>query len=258
VAKAADQFRSGDVTTWGVVALVCWGVAVLAANASGFVPSGVLAGLHASRLEGGTIDQIRLQVADLQADAERMRRENNLLLQRFDLAERARNEVTQRVGAIEVSMPRIIEGLPEAVPIDESVTASILEGKALSFDADGGSVTVAQRPLVAIQTQSQAGPRREDTPAPPVSADAVGIALGFPVSTDEAEAQWQALLAKVGTLLLGLWPVLADTEDGSGRLVVAGPLASRTQATELCSRMSQVGIPCALVPFVGEPLPLLN
>jgi hypothetical protein len=256
VAKAADQFRSTDVTTWGIVAIACWGIAVLAANVSGLVPTSALAGLHASRLEGGTIDQIRLQVADLQAEATRMRRENNLLLQRFDLAERARNEVTQRVGALEVSVPRIIERLPEAVPIDDSVTASILDGKALSFDAEGGSVTVAQRPLVAIQPR-QAASLGDHRPAP-VSPDAIGIALGFPVAAEEAEAQWQALLAKVGTLLLGLWPVLAETENGDGRLVVAGPLASQAQASELCGRMSQVGIPCELVPFVGEALPILN
>jgi hypothetical protein len=72
-----------------------------------------------------------MQVADLQAEAVRMRRENNLLLQRFDLAEQGRSEVTRRVGALEVSVPQIIERLPEAdVRSTDSVTASILDGKA--------------------------------------------------------------------------------------------------------------------------------
>ena len=255
MAKAADQFRSSDVTIWGVVALVCWGFAVLAANASGLVPASAFAALHASRLDGGTLNQVRMQVADLQAEAVRMRRENNLLLQRFDLAEQGRSEVTRRVGALEVSVPQIIERLPGAMSIDSSVTASILEGNQQTFDAEGGSVTVEQRPLVAIRPQAAAPAKAK--PAP-VSSDTIGIAVGFPVATEDAEAQWQALLAKVGTLLLGLWPVLAETEDGSGRLVVAGPLPSRAQASELCGRMSQVGIPCEIVPFVGEPLPLLN
>ena len=64
--KAADQFRSADVTKWGITALVVWGVAVLGANLSGLVPPGMLAALHASRIEGATMNQLRAQVAALQ------------------------------------------------------------------------------------------------------------------------------------------------------------------------------------------------
>ncbi len=259
LAKAADQFRSSDVTIWGVVALVVWGTAILAANLSGLVPENILGALHASRLEGGTINQVRSQIAQLEAESERMRRENNLLLQRFDLAERARGEVTQRVGALEISMPQIIERLPEPVPIDDAVTASIVDGKPpLTYDADGGSVQVEQKPMVAVQSGEAFEPVFEDEVETFANGETFGVALGFPVEPADAESLWQGLLAKVGTLLIGLWPVLSDVDGGTGKQVVAGPVATQSQAAELCDRMGKVGIPCQPVPFAGAPLPILN
>lgn len=255
MARAADQFRSSDLTVWGIVALVSWAAAILAANVSGLLPASVFAALHASRLEGGTVNQVRAQLVTLEAETARMRRENNLLLQRLDLAEQARTQVTQRVGALEKSLPQLLERMPEAVPIDNSVTASILDGRPLSFDTDGGSVRVEQRPLVAIRPQAALPSATDPAPA---STDTIGVALGFPVDPADAESQWQAYLSKVGTLLIGLWPVLASAEGADGKQVIAGPLSSRAQAGELCARMDQVGIPCEIVPFVGEPLPLLN
>ena len=258
MARAADQFRSSDVTFWGLAALAAWGVAVLAANVSGIVPAGAFAALHASRLEGGTVNQLRAQLAELKLESDRMRRENNLLLQRFDLAEQARSEVTRRVGALEVSLPQIVERLPERIAVDGSVTASITDGTALSFEADGGSVRVQQRPLVPMR-QAAPAPAVETGPASATRpAGEFGVALGFPVKAEDAEAQWQNLLANVGTLLIGLWPVTAEVEDSDGRLIVAGPIATRTEADTLCGRVSRVGIPCAPVRFEGDPLPLLN
>ena len=259
MARAADQFRSSDITVWGIVALLCWGVAVLSANLSALVPAGIFAGLHASRLEGATVNQLRSQVVQLEAESQRMRRENSLLLQRFDLAEQARGEVTRRVGALEVSLPQVLERLPETATIDRSATASIVEGQSMSFEAEGGSVSVVQKPLIAIQAGRVAPPMAETTNVEQaLVGDAFGVALGFPITTADAEVQWQSLTAKVGTLLLGLWPVLADSEGSDGKIVVAGPVATRSQAAELCDRMDRVGIPCEPVPFEGEPLPLLN
>jgi hypothetical protein len=57
--------------------------------------------------------------------------------------------------------------------------------------------------------------------------------------------------AKVGTLLLGLWPVLAETEDGSGRLVVAG--RSLAGAGQRIVRQDEPGRhPLRNRAFVGE------
>lgn len=256
MAKAADQFRPSDLTLWGLIALGCWSAAVLLANASGFVPAGVFAALHASRLEGATLAQLRTQVADLRLEADGLRRDAAQLVQRLDLAERARQDVTQRVGALEVTVPGLLERVPESVPIDRSVTASIVDGKAVSFDAEGGSVRVEQKPLVVIEPRTAA---EDDTPVAPLAdGSSVGVAIGFPVPADEAEALWQEMLARVGTLLIGTWPVLTDTADSGRRQIIAGPLRSDSEATRLCSRLDKVGIPCEPAAFAGEALPLLN
>ena len=85
-----------------------------------------------------------------------------------------------------------------------------------------------------------------------------GIALGPPIDADEAEGAWDSVNTRVGTLLVGLAPILARVEGGSGRRLVAGPISSEADARELCGRMAKVGIACASVPFIGDPLPLLN
>ena len=87
---------------------------------------------------------------------------------------------------------------------------------------------------------------------------AYGIALGFPIEEADGDVQWQGMMAKVGTLLIGLWPVLADVEGSDGKMVIAGPIASQSQAAELCGRLVKVGIPCEPTPFKGSPLPMLN
>jgi len=257
VAKAADQFRSTDITRWGIVALSCWGAAVLLANVSGLVPADIFGFLHASRLESATLAQVRAEVATLRTETDRVRQENTILVQRLDLAERARSEVTQRVGALEVSLPQIVERIPEPIAIDRSVTASIVGGNAVSFDADGGSVRVEQKPLVAIEPRP-AEQADASEPAPAADGSRYGVALGFPVMADDAEALWQEMLAKVGTLLVGTWPVLGDVDGSDGQQLVAGPVGSASQAAELCGRMDRVGIPCEPTRFEGDPLPILN
>lgn len=260
MAKAADQFRASDVTLWGIIALACWGFAVLSANLSGLLPASVLGVLHASRLEGGTIGQLRSQVAEIELESQRVRRENNLLLQRFALTEQANSEVTRRVGALEVSVPQLLEQQIRGPEIDRAMTGSIGGGEVLSFDTEGGSVRVQQKPLLpagAVKTEITGLAARQA--ADPISdPDAFGLALGFPVSSAEAEVQWQGLTAKVGTLLLGMTPLLATVDGSDAQQIVAGPLMGRTEADELCGRMDRVGIPCEPVPFVGTALPLLN
>lgn len=255
--KASEHFRASDVTLWGIVALCCWGGAVLLANISAIVPPGLYAGLHASRMEGATVSQLRTQLVALTEESKRMRNENNLLLQRFDRAEEANKIAARRIGALEVSLPAALEAQNDAtgVGIDRMPTASIGEGKVMSFDAEGGSVSVIQKPLVTEEPLTTARP---GAGSPYANADAYGLALGFPVYAEDAEAQWQSLAAKVGTLLIGMAPLLQDVEGSDGKQIVAGPVTDRAQAEQLCARMDRVGIPCTARPFAGEPLPLLN
>ncbi|HEY9010614.1 MAG TPA: hypothetical protein VIN06_06315 [Devosia sp.] len=258
MARATDHFRASDVTLWGIVALCCWGAAVLLANVSAVIPNSVFAGLHASRLDGGTVAQLRTQVAALTEESRRMRNENNLLLQRFDRAETATKEAVQRIGALEVSLPSAVESRAGAAGpgIDRMPTASIGERKGVSFDADGGSVSVTQKPMVT-DTQGQTSLVTEPAVPRPLP-NAYGLALGFPVGEADAEAQWQNLAAKVGTLLIGLAPLLQDVAGTEDKVIVAGPVSDRAEAEQLCVRMVRVGIPCEPKPFEGEPLPLLN
>lgn len=249
------------MTVWGLVAFAAWAGAIFLANVSAVVPADIFGALHASRLQGSTMNQLRTQVAEIRAESDRMRQENTLLLQRFARAEEARGDVTRRVGALEISVPQLAERVPERAGIDNSVTASIFDSKPFTFDAEGGSVSVSTRPLVAL-TPGTAATAPADL-APPealVLADGsrFGVALGFPVAASDSEMMWQDLLGKVGTLLIGLWPVTTDAEGSEGKSLIAGPIETETQAAELCGRLDRVGIPCAPVPFKGELLPMLN
>jgi hypothetical protein len=206
---------------------------------------------------GSGLLQLRSQVAGMAEDSVRLRRENELLLQRFIMAEQATGEVTRRVGALEVSLPEMLERLPTATHIDPSTTASTGARQDI-FEAEGGSVSVVHRPLepAVMPPLPQVTDSAELAPVP--DRDAFGVALGFPVDPDEAEAAWQAMAANIGTLLIGLAPLLADVDGSDSKQLVVGPLLTRSQAAALCVRTDRVGIPCEPVPFTGQPLPLLN
>lgn len=258
-----EQFQNRDVVFWAVFALVAWAVAIVGGNASGLIPESLLAGLHASRLEGANLNQLRGQVDQLQAQAAELRQENAVLLQRFMLNEQQSGEVTRRVGALEMTMPKVIESINSGSAIDRSaVTASTKTTPTTTFDVDGGSVTYSRTPLSDAQLPSDATPEQ---PMPQKLTDeavpdpaSFGIALGPPIDANEAEGAWESMNTKVGTLLVGLAPILAQVEGGSGRRLVVGPISTEADARELCGRMAKVGIACASVPFIGEPLPLLN
>ncbi|RYE45492.1 MAG: hypothetical protein EOP24_19460 [Hyphomicrobiales bacterium] len=266
MAKAADQFRPADVTMWGITALGIWAVAILGANLSGLIPPSVYGALHASRLEGSTINQLRTQVATLEEESTRMQRENTQLLQRFAMNEEAAGAVTRRVGALEVSVPNILEEVQTkartaAAAIDTTTTGSITSGKTLTFETEGGTVAVQQRPLLpgSNEVKLKAVPLSANTmPLAIPDGSAPGIALGFPVRADTAEAQWQELLAQVGTMLVGLTPVLAEQDGTDGKIIVAGPMVDRASAIELCARLDRAGVPCEPTTYAGQPVPLLN
>ncbi len=261
LAKASDQFRGKDVTFWGVFALVAWGIAVFSANLSALVPNGILGGLHASRLDGANLNQLRSELGELSLQAAELRQQNTVLLQRFSLSEQSSGEVTRRVGALELSIPKLLEAIPAGADIDRSTTASTGAEKTTTFAADGGTVSYTQTPMSGQKTApANAGPQPMPAALPDVTPDsnAFGIALGPPVDAEEAATAWQSMSDKVGTLLIGLAPLTTNVEGGGGKRLVAGPIATEADARQLCGRMARVGIACATVPFIGDPLPLLN
>lgn len=257
LAKASEQFRQSDVTTWAVVALVFGAIAVLGANISATIPSGILGGLHKTRIEGASLDQLRLQVADLRAQTLQLKRDNTVLTSRFALIEQQGNAVQHRVGALEVSLPHLLEALPDTAQIDRSaVTASI--GEALVYDADGGSVMIRQQPMAAAspasdQTQALPEPLEAASLSQPDSS-AFGIALGTAVPADQAPGAWNELSMKLGPLLFGLSPVLADTDTDANKRIVLGPIAELSEATALCVRLERISISCLPMPYTGTPL----
>jgi hypothetical protein len=224
------------------------------------VPPSVHAALHASRLDGSTLNQLRSQVAALETESARIKRENNQLLARFNLNEDSTTAITKRVGALEVSLPKLVEQQLSAIqPLDPTATGSI--DQPITFEADGGTVEVRQRPLLpgTPEVTFKSVPHAEAMPAELApDGSAVGIALGFPIVPDEAEARWQALLAEAGTMLIGLSPVLATADGTANKLIVAGPITDKASALDLCKRLDSQGIPCEPLPYAGEPLPLLN
>lgn len=255
MAKASDQFRQSDVTSWGAVALVAGAIAVLGANVSTLLPQGMLAGLHQARLQGATLDQLRIQVSYLREQTLQLRRENSVLVARFALEEQQGNSMQQRVGALEVSLPKLLEALPETAQIDRTnLTASIGDDDVVSFEAEGGSVEVRQRPMI------------EALPPLPANADPVvtgsigeaafGIAIGPSVTREQAPETWRDLTMKLGPLLLGLDPLLADSDATEAGRILAGPIAQLSEATALCQRLERVSIPCTPTAYAGTSLPL--
>jgi len=260
LAKASDQFQARDVTFWGVFALVVWGVAVLGANLSALIPDSVLGGLHASRLGGATLNQLRGQIDALTTQTALLKQENTVLVQRFMVNEQASGEVTRRVGALELTVPKILETLNNGPGVDQSAVTASTGTTAKTFDTDGGSVSYTTTPMPGMASPT-ATPQEQPMPKP-LAADVTpdpgsfGVALGPPIDADEAAFAWAGMNGKVGTLLMGLGPLLGHVEGGSGRRLVAGPITSEADAQELCGRMAKVGVACQTVPFIGDPMSL--
>jgi hypothetical protein len=243
------------VTTWGIVALVLAGIAVMGANVSALMPQSLLAGLHKTRIGGASLEQLRGQVADLREETQRLKRENSVLAARFALEEQHGNEVTRRVGALEVSLPQLLEALPGQVRIDRSNTAAI-GGASLVYDTDGGSVAIRQQPMAEVKPLDQPLPapvQQVDMATAPNQAS-YGIALGPSTSAELAPEAWRDLSMKLGPLLFGLAPMLADESDSDEKRIIVGPITQLSEASALCARLERMSISCLPMPFTGKPL----
>jgi hypothetical protein len=92
-------------------------------------------------------------------------------------------------------------------------------------------------------------------PASPANVRAIGIAVGPAVQPATALSAWEGLAAKIGVMLVGTSPLLADDPAGSaGKVLVAGPIASIAVATKLCANINEAGLTCTPMPYVGTEL----
>lgn len=256
--RPSEQFRQSDVTTWGMVALVCAGLAVFSANVSALVPQSVMAGLHKSRIEGFSLVQLRQDVSELRTEAARLRQQNQIFNTRFSLQEQAGSEVTRRVGALEVSVPLLIESLPASSGIDRSTfTASIGAPAGQTFEAEGGSVLVRQVPLpqaAAPFDASQPLPAAIALAPTSVPSQGYGIAIGPGFAAGSADAQWLDLKVKAGSVLGELTPLLADGNSPGQKRIVLGPFEQMAEARDVCQRLEMLDIACLPTDYIGTAL----
>lgn len=245
----SEQFQQSDVRTWGLAALACTGLAFMVANVSSLMPSAALGVLHAPRNEVVSMAQLRQQVAELRTETTQLRRQNDTLNARFSLQEQSGGDVLRRVGALEVSLPNMMENHPSSINVDRSLTTAAINSPGTEHVAEGGTVMVRQSPMP------------QPLPAAPKIASATtgaevgyGVAVGPGFGRGQASGQWRDLEIRLGSLASGLAPLVGnDAQEGQQRLVL-GPFALQSQARDLCLRLEQMNITCAPTSYSGAAL----
>jgi hypothetical protein len=257
--RTSEQFRQSDIRNWGLVALACGGLAVFGANVSAVLPSSLFVGLHTSRIEGASLVQLKQEIAQVRQESARLRRDNEIFNARFSLQEQAGSDATRRIGALEVSLPQLIEALPASSGIDRSTyTASIGTADGELIQAEGGSVLVRQVPL-----PQAASPVDATQPLPALIASAGtnaimpaahGVAIGPSFTPEAAKAQWQDLEIRLGSIVGEMIPVVGDGPSEGTRRLVIGPFAQASEARNMCQRLEQMNVSCTPADYVGALL----
>ncbi|GGA53048.1 hypothetical protein GCM10011499_23970 [Pelagibacterium lentulum] len=258
-----DQADYNDLTRWGVVALVSSAVAIMSVNLIGLIPESTLSGLHASRLHGGSFNQMRSQVIELRQESARLARDNRALVNRLDIIDDNRGEVTRRVSALEHSIPLLVEVIPFGTDVDRSLlTASFTRAGLEIQEVDGGAMALRQMPLFPAAAPEATEMVSLEQPMPPViterpSTDSEthqvhqGIAIGPVISHSQAPDEWNTILTRVGSLLVGTAPLLIDSGRESETRLIAGPLPDKASAEALCARIIRQDMQCDLMAYEG-------
>lgn len=276
LANISNQIGQGDVTRWGIIAMLFGGVALLSFSLSDNLPENVAVGLHATRMEGGNVNMLRQQVAELQNQQRQMTRDALLMDGQLRLSERDRGNLVRRLGALETAIPALLEVAPPDAELDFSLmTGAITDPTEKSFETDGGSVTLTHRPIFADFEEPDTEQILDAIPAMPPSlseevpadlrsgepdsditltATAYGLAIGEIVTDDGAEAQWASLRQHIGTLLIGLEPALSDPAGTGDSRIIVGPISDYAAAEVLCLRIARAGVPCLPVQYADDDL----
>lgn len=257
-----------DIAPWGIAALVCGALAVVAANLSTLLPANALSRLHTPYRDGANYHQMRTLLGELAEDRNRVMGDYRALLARFNLLDDDSGETIRRLAALEKSLPLLIESLPLSSDIDRSLlTASITEAAEEIYELEGGMMVVRYSPLF-----DEAGPQPvADQPIPPplapetfpvaaaeppVDLTLQGIAVGRSIPIAQSPEVFAEISSLAGPLLLGTSPLAAASSVPGQSRIVLGPLPDRASAQALCSRIERLDLSCDPAPYSGEPLPL--
>lgn len=292
--KPTEGAALTDLSFWALAALGCWVLAILGGNLGGLVPPDVYAFLHSSRLSSGSVAQVKIDVSALQLESARLKRENTELQQRLARSEDSVTALMQRVGTVETSLPRITEALAsgDTSGLDSTVTGAIATTPttnadgSVSFETEGGSVTVRQSPLelpAIVAPEAKAATPAEPstavhvdlslpepltgdlTPLPletapastgqePAAKAPLGVALGIPVDEQAVPGIWAELKSRTGAVLDRLSLVTIPSEAKGKRTLIVGPVANLAAAAALCQVLSQTVTNCTATDFVGDPV----
>ena len=277
MSKPVERYRQSDVTFWGIAAISACGIAVSAGALPMILPSQVFTALHTSVLRSASVNNLTSTVSTLADEASALKIDNAELVTRLRLAEKDRAAILKRVGALENTLPVLVEQIPPGTAIDASILTSSIDKTATSAAIPGGSVEYSQKPLYpedSPETQTEPEmppPAVTEAPAEPaqpastgadaeklglaaVETDQFGMAMGGTVTVKEAYVSWLDFRNKVGALLIGMDPILSG-QDGSYH-IVAGPIDRIARAEELCGYIQKAGLQCLPVPYAGYKLPM--
>jgi len=272
LSKPIERYRQSDVNFWGVAAIAACGLALSAASIPALMPPQLFTALHASRINGADINALRAEMASLEQEAARIRNDTEQVLTRLGLADQDRGTLLQRVGALESTLPVLVEQIPPGGAIDTSIITSATGNVDESVAISGGRVEISRSPLYPRQdlmkiddpaagsgeampeaTESSTMLRTEAPDLARVSSEEYGIAVGGSVTVEDAYVTWLDVRNKVGALLIGMEPILSAST--SGYHIVAGPVERIARAEELCGYVERAGLQCLPMPYSGYRMP---
>lgn len=278
MSKPIERYRQSDVNFWGVAAITASGLALSAASLPALLPNQVFTALHASRLNGADVNNLRAEVATLSDETLQLKLDSAQMLTRLELAEKNRGSIVKRVGALENTLPLLVEQIPPGTPVDASIVTSSVGTLTETSEIPGGSVKVSRTPLYPVDGSDVTDPGTNTPPLPEattvttddgsteagaarvtppdllrVDTESYGLAMGAAVTVSDAYVTWLDLRNKVGALLIGMEPIISG--GNGGYHIVAGPVDRIARAEELCGYVQRAGLQCLPVPYSGYQMP---
>ena len=149
---------------WGAAALICVAAAVVSATISAAFPGATLAGLHSNRTINSSGDSrpddsaavvadlktAQAQLAGLEGSEAGLRTANAELETRLATALADTHRLSERVGALEASLPRLADAIgARPAPVDSTIITGSIDAPASGFShsqPDGEAVAAEALP----------------------------------------------------------------------------------------------------------------